>query len=622
MTLRAPLAALLLAVSLAGPLAGLAEGQAPAPSAVDAAVGRGVEWLLARQQLDGTWDQGARPRLGATALIVYSLLKSGVDPRHQAIRLAIEHLEGEPDPGLTYDTALLILALVAHDPKLHGERIQGLVDQLLDWQHGDWGYPDGGDLSNTQYAALGLWAASRTGAEVPVKAWDRLVTATLLYQTRDGGFGYKPERDVGTGSMTAAGVGVLAICAERLELPEKRRRTGKTSRLDKALQSGIDWLAEHFSVAYNPGRGGAHLGYYLYGLERAGALVPTSTFGEHDWYAEGAAFLADNQAPGGHWGQSLGAGHPQTCFALLFLRRATVPQTAEQRQLDGRRSVQTEGTVRITASGDNPLAMWLTGFDPELRPGFEWPGEAGRGPRVARVIWLLDGLQVANLEGDGERPIGHERFAHQVELEEPGAHQVAAEVHVLRPPTQDASGRAIPAAIKVLRSPSLDVHVENACPPWMLENARDRRQNLVPFAGPVASASSSVRGHGPQRAVDGHQGRAWLARGEDQRPTLSLTFDDPPTADVVLLGHARTTPVQQQRWARALEVEVTVNGQEVHRVRMHSDVRRKARLELERPVKVRRLDLTITWRVPGAGGQRAVGLAEVELQLGRDGDRR
>jgi hypothetical protein len=62
-----------------------------------------------------------------------------------------------------------------------------------------------------------------------------------------------------------------------------------------------------------------------------------------------------------------------------------------------------------------------------------------------------------------------------------------------------------------------------------------------------------------------------------------------------------------------MEVEVVLNEELTHRVLMPPDERRKARLELERPVRVRQLDLTIRWKAPGQ--VESTGLAEVELQL-------
>ena len=60
--------------------------------------------------------------------------------------------------------------------------------------------------------------------------------------------------------------------------------------------------------------------YYLYGLERIGMLYGTDRIGSHDWYDEGAAWLIKHQADNGSW-----RNVPDTCFAILFLRRATAP---------------------------------------------------------------------------------------------------------------------------------------------------------------------------------------------------------------------------------------------------------------------------------------------------------
>ena len=597
-------------------LAATAPAQGPAPGAVNAAIDRGVAHLLRSQHLDGSWDYGQSPRAGHTALIAYTLVKSGLSREHHAVQRVMAHLEGVRSE-LTYDTALLILALAAHDKERHGRRIQELVDQLLDWQKSaGWGYPSGNDLSNTQYGALGLWAGARAGARIPDRAWFDLIGAAGQYRVPNGGFGYSPGASAATGSMTAAGVGVLAICRDMLTL----KPTGKDRRRHQTVQGWIDdglaWLDHNWSVSQNPGRGRAHLGYYLYGLERVGALAPIELVGGHDWYAEGASFLVRGQAPQGHWGSTLGGGHPQTCFALLFLRRATMPVSGGLHRTGGRRySTPNDAPgVRIAASGDNPMGVWLTGFGAYLQEELAWPD--GGGVRVARVIWIVDDVEVTTIDGDEARPGGQERYEHQVRFDEPGAHTVRAQVQVLRPPVTDSAGRRYPASLKVLDSAKLTVEVEDACPPWMLDNVRDRARNLVPLALATARASSSRGGAGAEHAIDQHQARSWIAAASDPTPTLELSFAEPQEANVILVGHARSTPLDPGRWARALEVDVYVNGRR-HRLRMHSDERRKGRLVLRRSVKVRELKLVVPFAAPGRGGEASVGFAEVELQLRR-----
>jgi hypothetical protein len=121
---------------------------------------------------------------------------------------------------------------------------------------------------------------------------------------------------------------------------------GYRKLLDKAIRDGAAWVSKYFMVEKNPSsrsKSGSisHLYYYLYGLERAGVLTLCGRFGEHDWYNKGAKFIIEQQKPEGYWeGTTRRAPKPKpgqppqpppppnhidTCFALLFLKKATVP---------------------------------------------------------------------------------------------------------------------------------------------------------------------------------------------------------------------------------------------------------------------------------------------------------
>ena len=71
------------------------EAQPPQPprtvgqQEVNAAIDRGVRWLLSSQDEDGYWFE---ERPGRTALALYALLKSGVEPDHPAVGRALGFL--------------------------------------------------------------------------------------------------------------------------------------------------------------------------------------------------------------------------------------------------------------------------------------------------------------------------------------------------------------------------------------------------------------------------------------------------------------------------------------------------------------------------------------------------
>jgi hypothetical protein len=88
------------------------------------------------------------------------------------------------------------------------------------------------------------------------------------------------------------------------------------------------WLDKNFDAEQNAGAERPELFYYLYGIERVGDLTGRKEFNGKDWYLRGATLLLDRQEADGKWNDS--SGFPPgdvlgTCFALLFLKRATIP---------------------------------------------------------------------------------------------------------------------------------------------------------------------------------------------------------------------------------------------------------------------------------------------------------
>jgi hypothetical protein len=119
--------------------------------------------------------------------------------------------------------------------------------------------------------------------------------------------------------MTAGAVGALVIYRHVLKLEYKR---------DPKIVKGLDWLGKNFTEKENPKYQEPrmwHL-YWLYAVERVGILLGTEFLGRNEWYPVGAKHLLETQKADGSWdGVSIGGATADTCFAILFLRRATKP---------------------------------------------------------------------------------------------------------------------------------------------------------------------------------------------------------------------------------------------------------------------------------------------------------
>ena len=178
-----------------------------------------------------------------------------------------------------------------------------------------------GDNSNTQYAALGIRACFDAGIVFPKEV---LILAQKWFhksQEKVGGgtyaaAGWNYRKGGSYGSMTVGAVAALSIYDHML---------GQNWKRDPVLKMGVLWIGKNFTVKDNPGKEGKRHYYYLYGMERAGRLYETDTFGKHDWYQEGARYLVDHQGGDGKW-----KGVKETAFALLFLTRATAPLVASE----------------------------------------------------------------------------------------------------------------------------------------------------------------------------------------------------------------------------------------------------------------------------------------------------
>ena len=219
------------------------------------------------------------------------------------------------------------------------------------------------DNSLTQFAILALWAARKHG--IPVERSLAFAEARFRsFQNEDGSWGYTLNTTSWRDSMTCAGLLGLAVgrgltkqsgaaaefedeaikkgliyVGQALNRPPpaaaelERAKLIARMRAAKTLAERKKVMAEARKLppAVNGGRPGGHIvgadaygdNYFLWSLERMAVVYDLKTLAGKDWYAWGSEALVKHQKADGSWD----AGHPglpDTCFALLFLKRVNV----------------------------------------------------------------------------------------------------------------------------------------------------------------------------------------------------------------------------------------------------------------------------------------------------------
>jgi Mg-chelatase subunit ChlD len=229
-------------------------------------------------------------------------------------------------PGMLKDPADEKVLIVAGGIPLDGTPLLPPLRRNTDWKEGL-----DGDNSTSQYALLGLQAASRSGVRSDLDVWRRSLANYRSRQGGDGNWYYNDKAAVGYGSMTCAGICSVAITRSEIGEEEPAR--------DPAILHGLDWLAKNFALAHHPGMspGERWKFYYLYSLERVGRILGVDFIGQHEWYPEGVKHLLSIQKDHGGWEGNLEEADPRlaTSFALLFLTRATAPLDQLKRNGDG-----------------------------------------------------------------------------------------------------------------------------------------------------------------------------------------------------------------------------------------------------------------------------------------------
>lgn len=355
---------------------------------------------------------------GYHSLPAYALLTAGEPVSLPQIADAVAEVKSRITDGVykpsnashhIYEAGVDAMLLESAGGDANYNELKAIADYIVSKQgaDGSWDYPsrDVGDTSMGQYAALGLWAASRASVDIPKEAWDKAAMWHIRTQRKDGGFMYHPGIDKGAATggnassinMTAGATGTLSIIQMQLYpdsmKPESEREvkkkafgileakqpdlaigdTGpyqlqtKLSQIEEARRRGLGWATSRF-VPVSPL---PHKIYYHYALERAAALTGARLLGgKIDWFKLAGEGLLKLQQPEGSW-QTFEGTHIGTSFAILFYIRPTQKAVAAQYGgglLTGGRGLPTDlanadvsgGAVKEKRKIEGPLDELLT----------------------------------------------------------------------------------------------------------------------------------------------------------------------------------------------------------------------------------------------------------------------
>jgi len=580
---------------------------------INRAIDLGVQYLLDRQSIDGRWyPYGGGYTQASTSIATYTLLACGVGRRHESVLKGLSQLRREKSP-FTYSASLQLMAMVAGNDPQDREFILDLSEDLISWQlsnglwaygaHGDGPGPGGGDLSNTQYAALGLRAAVAAGIPVPPLTWERLTRGTL--DCREGrqssrgpvtgkhsgtpnGFGYSAGHPNAYGSMTVAGIGTLAICRDNLPTSGMKNLA---STAERAIQDGIAWMGANWKLT-DLGRN--FLGnsrnrlwdyYYLYGIERAGVLGQADLFGEHDWYQQGAELLVDQQAPNGGWGEQV---DPVTvCFALLFLKKASAQPPVTNIELEDERLKQSDledGLLQLRVTLRHPPAMWID----RTSEGFSQIAQVVYWMRPPGKPWIRQSVTSGR------------NFAIQPNLEQPGEWALRADAVLI-----DGS---------VLTSGTIDFEQRDGLTKERQAYLDEGERNQLRGSNPQPTASSSSQGSSPGYLVDNNYFTGWKCDGLDPEPNLQIKLRRSAKGSTLRLVPRVPGPLEVTPMARPTLVEVQIDSGAPVTLRIPSDPHSKAILDFGKQLSVHRIRVKILAVEGGILGEGAeVGFSEIEV---------
>ncbi len=304
---------------------------------VDRAIEATKNYLWGQQNSNGSWQKAHYesrhhlPGYFTTAICTLALLEAGVeannDPRLARAIDALLEAKCNSLRVIALRSMVLGITLSQPLPPETKTRYQKQLQDDLRWMvrgksfRGSWGEagPDGvGDNMCNQFALLALWEAAQAKRRIPPGLFRLAEGVWVERQHNDGGWsfadvaGIELEPDV---RMTAAGLSSLYLCWDALTT------NPGPARQHEAMDRAWAYLDQKFTPEF------FRNDYVLFCIQQLGMRSGRKFIGSYDWYAIGAAKLAEPRPAGtaysdGEWGPLVRAA-----FELIFLARGRIPLT-------------------------------------------------------------------------------------------------------------------------------------------------------------------------------------------------------------------------------------------------------------------------------------------------------
>lgn len=267
-----------------------------------AAINRGLDWLAARQNEDGSWSDGNFPALTALPLWAFSMSDhpGKAEITAKAAKSIMRHVQSDggiyrkiPGKGgglSNYNTALCMVALHSlnnpeYTPAVLKARKFVAASQHFgdDLYEGGMGYDretgrnytdlsdsviayesmrltqGAEDLRDKSEARVDLdWAAA-------VRFLERVQNTAATGAENSGGFAYRPDESKAGTTTNKEGVVVFRSYGSMTYAGMLSLIYADVSKNDPRIQSAFDWAVKHWTLEENPGMGDQGL-YYFYNI--------------------------------------------------------------------------------------------------------------------------------------------------------------------------------------------------------------------------------------------------------------------------------------------------------------------------------------------------------------------